>query len=188
MQAIIAMEELPTPKPSHRDAKRRFHYLRFSIRGMLIFTTYVAVLCAIGSVWPSSGQIIGPVVFLLSIAATVAFAFLRRRPWAAVMLRLSLVSLVLVSLLYLSFGPASWAYARYLTPKTEYNTIDKFASETYSYIYMPVGTTAIFSPEPIRSWSMAYMAWWMPSGTKFYDWGRGIGWHAKPITHTIVYH
>ena len=167
---------------------RCLHYMRFSIGGMLSITTCIAILCAIGSAWPSSGAIIGPSLFLLSTAATVVFTFLRRRPLASVMLRLSLVSLGLISLLYLSFGPASWAYAHYLTPKPAYSTIDTCASRAYSYIYMPIATNAIFSPEPIRSWSMTYVEWWMPPGTEFCDWGRGIGWHAKPITYTVVHY
>jgi hypothetical protein len=151
---------------------------------MLLLTACVAIAIAMGAAWPTFGALIGPSLFLLSFAACVVFTFARRTAWGAIAFRCSMALLAVVVLLYLSLGPASWAMARFNTPGSNH----PIAYETYSYIYRPIATNAIFSPEPIRSCAMGYTAWWMPNGTEFHDWGLGIGWSVPGWTYTVIHY
>ncbi len=74
--------------------------------------------------------------------------------------------------------------ARFNTPGSK----NPVAYEVYSYVYQPIATNAVFSPEPMRSVAMRYIAWWMPNGAEFHDWGLGIGWSVPGWTYTIVHY
>ncbi|TWU43706.1 hypothetical protein Poly51_62280 [Rubripirellula tenax] len=165
------------------------NYKRFSIRGTLVITA----LAALGFAWPRWGTVAGPIAVQVSIACAVVGGCLWRRSWGATLFRRSSALLLMLCLLYLSFGPASWAHARYIMPKSampasSWTAFDEFFSAAFVHIYKPVAGTAVLSPEPVRSWTMTYLAWWMPSGTRFCDWGDGMGWHRNPVTYTAIHY
>jgi hypothetical protein len=155
--------------------------LRFSLRGILILTAAVAVAITIAMAWLPLGAIIGSTLFVVSIVGSMALLLARHKTWGRLIHHCSVATLLFIVFLYASFGPATWAMARYNTPVTSLH-----AFKVYSFIYVPIATGLIFSPEPIRSASIRYTAWWMPNGVKFRDWGVGIGWSVPGSSYTVV--
>ena len=167
--------------------------LQFSLGGLLLFTGAIAVAVATLLAWPKWGAGIGPFLLMTAPLLLLASYFFRRRRAGCMVFRVSSSMLVATSLLYLSFGPAAWAHARYLSPKcalpaSSWTKSNEISADAFDYIYQPIATNAIFAPEPIRSLAMSYIAWWMPNGTRFCDWGDGIGWHRNPITYTVIHY
>lgn len=158
--------------------------IRFSLRALLLLTGGVALAISLFFAWPSSGALIGPSLFLLFFLCSTALLFARKNAGCKRMLRLSVASLAFIVLLYASFGPASWAMARFNTPGSKI----PWAYEAYSYVYRPIATNLIFSPAPIRSASIRYTAWWMPDGAEFHDWGIGLGWSVPGWTYTVIHY
>ena len=159
---------------------------RFTIRSILFVATFVAIALA----WPRSGARIGPIALQFLLGAVLTCWFFRHRERAAIAFRRCVLLLAVLFLFYLSFGPASGAHARYLMPKlagpnSRWTAIDTFASKTFRYIYKPVAISVIFLPEPVRDWSIAYVAWWMPRNVEFCDWGDGMGWRYETKTHAV---
>jgi hypothetical protein len=134
--------------------------------------------------WSTYGALIGPASFLVAILLTVVSSFIRKTLAGKTGLRLGLGLSFLTLTLYLTFGPACWAMARFNTPDSQYPSVTRL----FFYVYQPVATNAIFAPEPIRSASMSYMSFWMPQNVQFHDWGLGIGWSVPGWTYTIVHY
>ena len=157
---------------------------RFSVRGLLALNAITASVTAVGLSWPSRGSQIGPSLFVLSLVLSAAIYRYRHTAWGGFVFRTAVVTLLCITLLYASFGPSSWAMARFNTPNSRY----PLAYEAYSYIYCPIATNVIFAPEPLRSAAISYTEWWMPSNAQFHDWGNGIGWSVPGWTYTVIHY
>ncbi len=184
------IEDQP-PRPGDRRCYRiqnpytmKHWKIRFSIRQMLLTTAMVAIAIALVRAWPTFGPVIGPIVMMVALVTIPCFAIFRRYGIANKLFKASVTTFALTFTLYLSIGPACWAMASFNTPGTKY----PLGYESFCYVYRPVATNAIFSPEPIRSASMAYMNWWMPKTATFHDWGKGIGWSVPGWTFTIIHY
>ncbi|WP_168567270.1 hypothetical protein [Crateriforma spongiae] len=167
--------------------------MQFSLGGLLLLTSVVAAAVATLLAWPRWGAIIGPALLMVTLVLTLVSFFFRRRRFGLVVFGVSSSMFVATCLLYLSFGPAAWAHARFLSPKialpaSSWTKSNEFCADAFNHIYQPIATNAIFTPEPIRSFAMSYVAWWMPNGTEFCDWGDGIGWHRNPVTYTVIHY
>ncbi|TWT77170.1 hypothetical protein Pla100_63360 [Neorhodopirellula pilleata] len=166
------------------------HRLRFGLNVLLVATALVALLFLIVRI-PSS--LVALILVALSTSALVAAPIglaLRRTRAGRLVFRVSCLTLLCIAALFLSFGPACWAFVRYNTPDTKH----PYWSGAFSAVYVPVATCIIFAPSPIRTVGMNYTAAWMPKGTRFHDdWEKGLGWSidyspAKFRTYTVIHY
>ena len=158
--------------------------IKFSLLQLLLATAVVGIALALMRAWSTFGAVIGPAMLMISFVAIPSFALFRRYGIASISLKVASTIFVSSVALYLSIGPACWAMASFNTPGTRHPV----AYETFSYVYRPTATNAIFSPEPIRSVSMTYLNWWMPKTATFHDWGEGIGWSIPGWSYTIIHY
>ena len=166
------------------------HRRQFSIRALLIATLVVALILG-------TFQWIGHyLVFGSSLVLCVGCAWwaLRRRAnWRGKLLLVASSVFFGGAACFLSIGPASWMLARYLIAS---DGPSAKAEKVYSPLYVPIATTIIYSPAPVRRAGMWYVAKWMPRGTQFHaDWPDGMGWTSKSTrdpyrgwTYTVVHY
>ncbi|MEM1226867.1 MAG: hypothetical protein AAGJ40_14305 [Planctomycetota bacterium] len=146
--------------------------LRFSVRQLLLGTAYVAAIIAVSQSWSSSGALAAPSVFYVGLLLASAFFALRRYALPRFLfphaLGLSLAALTLM----LSLGPACFLMTRLNINHKTHPRISGY----FSYVYRPIGNSFLFSPEPIRSFSIRYVSLWFPEKTPLIDTGWGLQW------------
>jgi hypothetical protein len=160
---------------------------RFGVSAMLYITTLFA--CALASVaWFDFIAVFFALgsMFFASLICFFASPKPIPRSWAVISYVLFMLLLVYVA----SYGPATWALAKFNTFDTRRPTFES----VYNQIYTPVTGAIITSPWPIRSIGTAYLAWWLPADVQFHDWGDGLGYTSRSklvpnrgITQTLLY-
>ena len=157
--------------------------IRFSTRSIFLLTAVIALAISIALAWPRFGSQITAVWFWLSLLVSATLILARRTVLNKIAFRIAILSLFTVVLLFASFGPATWAMARFNTTGSKY----PLANEAYRWVYHPIATNLNFSPKPLRNLGLLYTAWWMPNGAQLIDYGDGFGWNVPGWSYTIVF-
>jgi Zn-dependent protease with chaperone function len=161
---------------------------RFKISAVLFVTALLACIAA-------SIVHFGPLSLLVGLSATFIgtltgiLAGSKRIPTAWT--RITAVVFCLLTLLFVSYGPATWMFATFYTADSRPEVV----ASTHRKIYLPVSHCVLSSPRPIRDVMVSYLAWWMPCDVTFHDWGDGIGWSSQSkqlpgrvMTYTLLHY
>ena len=146
-----------------RLAQMKMPRLLFVIAAMLVVKAIVGIATVLTLAWPTHGAVIAPSILVVAIVCTATCYFWRKHAVGRHMFRCAITISIAVIGLYLSLGPASWLVASYKLSDVEQQT----GNRVFHFLYDPIVANAIFAPEPIRSCSINYVAWWTPSGVSF---------------------
>ena len=145
---------------------------QFSLRFLLLGTTYTAIAIAVSQSWTTAGALVMPFVVYVGFLVLIGLCITRKYSFSRFALPHVLALLIVSSTLILSLGPVCFLMTRLGINDGTNPTVTR----AFRYVYHPISMTYCFSPEPIRKLSIQYLAWWFPEKSPLKDAGFRIQW------------
>lgn len=144
----------------------------FSTRSLLLGTACSALAIAVAQFFAATGTLGLPVLGVASLLALFPILMARKHRIARFLLPCVVAFQITFATLFLSLGPACSVMIHFNIN----NRTSPSLTKTFRFVYHPVSDVYCFAPEPIRRFSMAYLAKWFPDHAPLKDAGFRIQW------------